>query len=157
MNEGPERSPADERTLRLESQLAAVTARVFQLEQEVAALRGDSVPSVAALAPESATPVSPVSRREVPPPAFDGRESPVLPPSNADAPAASPVFETATATTASAAFCTHCLSCTSGMCSESSVTVASIFEVAASTVKLLSARTPCGTNNNRKKEKHICK
>ena len=42
MSEGPERSPADERTLRLEAQLAAVTARVFQLEQEVAALRGES-------------------------------------------------------------------------------------------------------------------
>ncbi|HEY1964154.1 MAG TPA: DUF2339 domain-containing protein, partial [Acidobacteriaceae bacterium] len=37
MNEGPERSPAEER---LEAAVAALTARVFQLEQEVAALRG---------------------------------------------------------------------------------------------------------------------
>src|SRR6201996_509251 len=49
MNEGPERSPAEERAQRLEAALAAVTARVFQLEQEVAALRGQ--PSTAAPVP----------------------------------------------------------------------------------------------------------
>jgi uncharacterized membrane protein len=51
MSEGPERSPAEERALRLEAQLAAVTARVFQLEREVAALRGVSPPIPAALVP----------------------------------------------------------------------------------------------------------
>ncbi|HEV3150567.1 MAG TPA: DUF2339 domain-containing protein [Acidobacteriaceae bacterium] len=45
MNEGPERSPAEERAQRLEAALAAVTARVFQLEQEVAALRGHPPPA----------------------------------------------------------------------------------------------------------------
>jgi uncharacterized membrane protein len=44
MSEGPrkdpDRSSEEERTQRLEVQLAAVTARVFQLEREVAALRG---------------------------------------------------------------------------------------------------------------------
>jgi uncharacterized membrane protein len=49
MSEGPDRSPAEERALRLEAQLAAVTARVFQLEREVAALRGVSPPIPAAL------------------------------------------------------------------------------------------------------------
>src|ERR1700758_205157 len=45
MNEGPERSPAEERAQRLEAALAAVTARVFQLEQEVAVLRGQQLPA----------------------------------------------------------------------------------------------------------------
>ncbi len=45
MSEGPdERSPAKDRTERLEAQLAAVTARVFQLEREVAILRGTPPP-----------------------------------------------------------------------------------------------------------------
>ena len=48
MSEGPQespgRSPAEERTQRFEAQLAAVTARVFQLEREVAALRGTIPP-----------------------------------------------------------------------------------------------------------------
>ncbi len=83
MSEGPERSPADGRTLRLEAQLAAVTARVFQLEQEVAALRAASEPGAVAQVAEPATPVRSASRWEPP--------------------AASPVFETAAATTAPAA------------------------------------------------------
>jgi uncharacterized membrane protein len=91
MSEGNDLPPPNERTLRLEAQLAAVTARVFQLEQEVAALRGDSEPGAIAQAPESATPVSSASRWETPP-------AP-----NVESPAASPVFETAAATTASAA------------------------------------------------------
>jgi uncharacterized membrane protein len=45
MSEGPETTPTDERAQRLEAALAAVTARVFQLEQEVAALRGQSEPA----------------------------------------------------------------------------------------------------------------
>src|SRR6478672_1895042 len=55
MSEGPERTPAEERAQRLEAALAAVTARVFQLEKEVAALRGQSMPAVSAPAiPEAA-------------------------------------------------------------------------------------------------------
>jgi uncharacterized membrane protein len=46
MSEGPGKSPAEERALRLEAQLSAVTARVFQLEREVAALRGVSPPEM---------------------------------------------------------------------------------------------------------------
>jgi uncharacterized membrane protein len=45
MNQGPERSSPEERAQRLEAALAAVTARVFQLEQEVAALRGQPSPA----------------------------------------------------------------------------------------------------------------
>jgi uncharacterized membrane protein len=104
MSEGPERSPANERTLRLEAQLAAVTARVFQLEQEVAALRGEPVPGAAAQVAEPATPVSAASRWETPPAVLHDRDVPVGPPSNVEAHvdlgAASPVFETAAATTA---------------------------------------------------------
>ena len=44
MSDEPESAPADEHALRLEAQLAAVTARVFQLEREVAVLRGVSSP-----------------------------------------------------------------------------------------------------------------
>jgi uncharacterized membrane protein len=51
MSEGPEKSSAEERALRLEAQLSAVTARVYQLEREVAALRGVSPP---AMSPEAA-------------------------------------------------------------------------------------------------------
>jgi uncharacterized membrane protein len=100
MSEGSERSPANERTLRLEAQLAAVTARVFQLEREVAALRGEPEPGAIAPAPESATPVSPASRWETPPPDFHDRDIPVPPPSNAESPATSAVFETAATATA---------------------------------------------------------
>jgi uncharacterized membrane protein len=71
MREGQESLPADERTLRMEAQLAAVTARVFQLEQEVAALRGKSKPGIAAEVRDAATtPASSASRWEVPEPAF---------------------------------------------------------------------------------------
>lgn len=45
MTKSPERTPAEERALRLEAQLSAVTARVFQLEREVAALRGVPPPA----------------------------------------------------------------------------------------------------------------
>ena len=58
MSEGPERTPAEERAERLEAALAAVTARVFQLEKEVAALRGQSMPAVSAPAvPQAAVAV----------------------------------------------------------------------------------------------------
>jgi uncharacterized membrane protein len=76
MSEGPERSSADERTLRLEAQLAAVTARVFQLEQEVAALRGEPEPDAVAQVAGAAAPVSPASRWETPPTVFDDRGIP---------------------------------------------------------------------------------
>jgi uncharacterized membrane protein len=56
MSEGPEKSPAEERALRLEAQLSAVTARVFQLEREVAALRGVSPPVTAAVPEPALTP-----------------------------------------------------------------------------------------------------
>ena len=50
--------PAEERTQRLEAQLAAVTARVFQLEREVAALRGTTPPiPTATPVAEAAAPV----------------------------------------------------------------------------------------------------
>lgn len=103
MSDGHERSPADERTLRLEAQLAAVTARVFQLEQEVAALRGDSEPGAVSQTPQPAMPVSSASRWEAPPAVLHDRELPVSPAAKMEAPAAAPVFETAAATTASAA------------------------------------------------------
>src|ERR1700759_4030047 len=45
MNEGPERSSAEERAQRLEAALAAVTARVFQLEREGIVLRGQPPPA----------------------------------------------------------------------------------------------------------------
>lgn len=103
MSDGHQRSPADERTLRLEAQLAAVTARVFQLEQEVAALRGDSEPGAVSQTPQPAMPVSSASRWEAPPAVLHDRELPVSPAAKMEAPAAAPVFETAAATTASAA------------------------------------------------------
>jgi uncharacterized membrane protein len=57
MSEGPdERSPAKDRTERLEAQLAAVTARVFQLEREVAMLRGTSAPIATAESMDAAAP-----------------------------------------------------------------------------------------------------
>jgi uncharacterized membrane protein len=55
MSEGPETKPGEERTQRLEAALAAVTARVFQLEQEVAELRGVPPVPAAAAAPASTT------------------------------------------------------------------------------------------------------
>ena len=80
MSEGPESLPADERTLRMEAQLAAVTARVFQLEQEVAALRGESKPGIAAELPDAATTsASSASRWEVPEPAFRSHDIPGTP------------------------------------------------------------------------------
>ena len=57
-HESPGRPPGEERTQRLETQLAAVTARVFQLEREVAALRGTTPPiPTAAPVAEAAAPV----------------------------------------------------------------------------------------------------
>jgi uncharacterized membrane protein len=51
MGEDAEMSAGDEQARRLEAQLAAVTARVFQLEREVAALRGVAPPKAGAVAP----------------------------------------------------------------------------------------------------------
>jgi len=103
MSDGHERSPADERTLRLEAQVAAVTARVFQLEQEVAALRGDSEPGAVSQTPEPATLVRSASRWETPPAVLHDHELPLPPAGKMEAPAASPVFETAATTAASPA------------------------------------------------------
>src|ERR1700761_3758685 len=61
MSEDPETSPEEQRAQRLEAALAAVTARVYHLEQEVAALRGQSEASVSAPA---ASPPSAVIRSE---------------------------------------------------------------------------------------------
>jgi uncharacterized membrane protein len=65
MSEGPdERPPAEDRTERLEAQLAAVTTRVFQLEREVAALRGSSPPmATAEPVADAAAPVEVPERR----------------------------------------------------------------------------------------------
>jgi uncharacterized membrane protein len=71
MNEGPERTPAEERAERLEAALAAVTARVFQLEQEVAALRGQS----AAAAPRAAE-AAPSQTAQPPVPIATGNSGP---------------------------------------------------------------------------------
>jgi uncharacterized membrane protein len=91
MSEGQESLPADERTLRMEAQLAAVTARVFQLEQEVAALRGESKPAIVAEAPHAATtPVSSASRWEVPEAAFHSRDIPGIPTPHVEPKAAVP-------------------------------------------------------------------
>jgi uncharacterized membrane protein len=54
MGESAEMSPGEERARRLEAQLAAVTARVFQLEREVATLRGVPPPMAEAVAPAPA-------------------------------------------------------------------------------------------------------
>ncbi len=56
MSDGPETKSGEERTQRLEAALAAVTARVFQLEQEVAELRGVPRRQAAAAAPAGTTP-----------------------------------------------------------------------------------------------------
>src|ERR1700750_1436350 len=61
MSEGPETSPEEQRAQRLEAALAAVTARVYHLEQAVGALRGQSKASVSAPA---ASPPSAVIRSE---------------------------------------------------------------------------------------------
>lgn len=57
MSEGPKQPQegnGEQRTLRLEAQLAAVTARVFQLEREVATLRGVAPPVMAEPVPMQA-------------------------------------------------------------------------------------------------------
>jgi uncharacterized membrane protein len=61
MSEGPETSPEEQRAQRLEAALAAVTARVYHLEHQVAALRRQSEASVSA---PVASPPSAVIRSE---------------------------------------------------------------------------------------------
>src|ERR1700743_2779944 len=73
MSEGQEPVPADERQLRLETQLAAVTARVFQLEQEVAVLRGESKSGPVK------RPAGSAAQWEVSEPVFPGHDLPVTP------------------------------------------------------------------------------
>ena len=93
MSEGPERTPAEERAERLEAALAAVTARVFQLEKEVATLRGQSMPAVSAPAvPQGAVAVP--SQETQPPAAATVTRSPESADSFtpvSEAPAAAPV------------------------------------------------------------------
>jgi uncharacterized membrane protein len=84
MSEGQESLPADERQLRLEAQLAAVTARVFQLEHEVAALRGESKPG------RVERPASSAAQWQVPEPVFPGHELPVTPAPHVEPPATMP-------------------------------------------------------------------
>jgi uncharacterized membrane protein len=75
MSEGPGKSPAEERALRLEAQLSAVTTRVFQLEREVAALRGVSPPVMSAEpAAGVATPAKSPSEWTAMPPGSAGPE-----------------------------------------------------------------------------------
>jgi uncharacterized membrane protein len=78
MSEGPGKSPAEERALRLEAQLSAVTARVFQLEREVAALRGVSPPVMSAAEPAAvvATPARSPSEWTAMAPVSTGPEIP---------------------------------------------------------------------------------
>ncbi|HEY3990352.1 MAG TPA: DUF2339 domain-containing protein [Acidobacteriaceae bacterium] len=80
MSDGPENPSAEERALRLEAQLAAVTARVWLLEREVAVLRGGSPPSSSAEAPSAAYAQ----------PAAQPQTSPQIPTAAATAPAAEP-------------------------------------------------------------------
>src|ERR1700733_13693317 len=94
MSEGPGKSPAEERALRLEAQLSAVTARVFQLEREVAALRG-AAPPVMPGEPAAgvATPATSPSEWTAMPPGSVGLD---VPATGQPAPqAASAAFETA--------------------------------------------------------------
>jgi uncharacterized membrane protein len=58
----------EERALRLEAQLAALTARVFDLEREVLSLRGTSAPSPGAAAAGAATTPAPPPPVPAPPP-----------------------------------------------------------------------------------------
>src|SRR3984885_5604386 len=94
MSEGPGKSPAEERALRLEAQLSAVTARVFQLEREVAALRGAAPPVMPGEpAAGGATPATSPSEWTAMPPGSVGLD---VPATGQPAPqAASAAFETA--------------------------------------------------------------
>jgi uncharacterized membrane protein len=96
MSEGPGKSPAEERALRLEAQLSAVTARVFQLEREVAALRG-AAPSVMPGVPAAgvATPARSPSEWTAMPPGTVGPDVPATGEPEAAPQAASAAFETA--------------------------------------------------------------
>ncbi len=96
MSEGPGKSPAEERALRLEAQLSAVTARVFQLEREVAALRGVSPPVMSAQpATGVATPARSPSEWTAMPPGSVGLDVPATAEPKAAPQAASAAFETA--------------------------------------------------------------
>jgi uncharacterized membrane protein len=96
MSEVPGKSPAEERALRLEAQLSAVTARVFQLEREVAALRGVS-PPVRSAEPATgvATPARSPSEWTAMPPVSVGLDVPATGEPGAGPQAASVAFETA--------------------------------------------------------------
>jgi uncharacterized membrane protein len=96
MSEGPGKSPAEERALRLEAQLSAVTARVFQLEREVAALRGVSPPVMSGEpAGGVATPARPPSESAATPPVSVGLDVPATGEPDAAPQAGSAAFETA--------------------------------------------------------------
>jgi uncharacterized membrane protein len=97
MSEGPGKSPAEERALRLEAQLSAVTARVFQLEREVAALRSVA-PPVMSKEPAAgvAMPARPPSEWTAMPPVSVGLDVPATGEPDAARHAASAAFETAT-------------------------------------------------------------
>jgi uncharacterized membrane protein len=96
MSEGPGTSPAEERALRLEAQLSAVTARVFQLEREVAALRGVAPPVKSGEAAAGvATPATSPSEWTAMPPGSVGLEVPATGEPEAAPQAASAAFETA--------------------------------------------------------------
>jgi uncharacterized membrane protein len=73
MSEGPESSSAEQRTLRLEAQLAAVTARVFQLEEEVAALRAGSGPTAVEVSGATTTPATSASQWAASQPVIESR------------------------------------------------------------------------------------
>jgi uncharacterized membrane protein len=96
MSEGPGKSPAEERALRLEAQLSAVTARVFQLEREVAALRSVA-PPVMSKEPAAgvATPARPPSEWTAMPPVSVGLDVPATGEPDAASQAASAAFEAA--------------------------------------------------------------
>lgn len=96
MSEGPGKSTAEERALRLEAQLSAVTARVFQLEREVAALRGMSPPVMSGEpAGGVATPARPPSEWAATPPVSVGLDVPATGEPGAAPQAVSAAFETA--------------------------------------------------------------
>ena len=96
MSEGPGKSTAEERALRLEAQLSAVTARVFQLEREVAALRGMSPPVMSGEpAGGVATPARPPSEWAATPPVSAGLDVPATGEPGAAPQAVSAAFETA--------------------------------------------------------------
>jgi uncharacterized membrane protein len=102
MSEGPEMSPAEERALRLEAQLSAVTARVYQLEREVAALRGVSpaTMSTETAAGKAATPARSPAEWTATAPVSAGPAIPAAAAPDAAAQAASAAFKTVAAASA---------------------------------------------------------